>query len=234
MSEEKMEFFSRALKKVGELFNSEPTERVLLTEYQVCQQAINGNIQSYWTLSGIFIGISSVLLGGLIYSLLSNQLNINTQIDINTIRTITTLMGIGVIIILIILRLWLARVNYLTDRSYERMREIEIDLGMWKNWRIKAIDTWNKQKFQYFDSLSSKNIDELWKKLRKELYKGISIKSRIKLDEVKSELINWCNMCNRDSRYRWFTGPSRVFHYNSVLIILSLLWLSTIIVAWII
>ncbi len=47
--------------------------KILLIEYQVCEQDNDGNFQGYWTLAGIFIGVSSALLAGLIYGVMAND-----------------------------------------------------------------------------------------------------------------------------------------------------------------
>ena len=207
-------------------------DQIQLVEYQVCQQSQNSTTQSYWTLSGIFIGISSILLGGLIFGILSNNLSINTPINITTLRLIITVLGAGIIIILLFLWLWLKRVNYLTDRGYERMREIELDLGMWKSLRVTAIDEWNKQHLKSFENLPDKKIDELWNKIKGKLEEGISEEHKKKLAPVKKELVNWCNACNRHSPQHWYSRPSRTLHYNVLLGILIFLWVFTILSVW--
>ncbi len=137
--------------------NKQEDERLFrsqLTEYQVCQDAIGSNVLSFWTLCAIFIGVSSALLAGLIYGLLTSEylfdyfaqgIGDQTYQHIWLLPIVVLVLGAGNVVILCSLLGWLKRVNYLSDRHYARMREIERyeiehGRGMWKSWIIHGID----------------------------------------------------------------------------------------------
>jgi hypothetical protein len=132
-------------------------EQIALAEYQVCQQSQNSTTQSYWTLSGIFIGFTSALLGGLIYGVLSNneliQILLKNEVSINNkeflvVGIIAWVLSMVVLIVLYFLKGWLKRVNFLTQLNYKRMREIEFKLKMRKSSIVHAIDDWDKLKVE--------------------------------------------------------------------------------------
>jgi len=208
----------------------EPSDEALLKEYEVCQQDINSTSSNYWTLAGIFIGVSSVLLAGIIYGVLANDNGFNA-IDC-TLRTLVTIFGVAIITILVFLWFWLKRVNYLTDRNYERMREIELDLGMWKSWRVHSIDTWKDLGFKSSDTLDDKKIDEIWNSMKGKLKERLPEKYFKRLRERKKELVQFCNRCNRFHPQHWYEGRSRNLHYIVILSILIGLWLSLILSVW--
>ena len=139
----------------------DPQERgALLTEYQACQQDNNSIGSSYWTMAAIFIGVSSAIIIALMAGIISNEnlfnlfmkQTVETQnaIEIQTLRTIIVVVVSSIVLILACLRLWLRRVTFLQQINYERMREIESQLGMWKSWRVHGVDHWNP-KTQTFD-----------------------------------------------------------------------------------
>ena len=76
--------------------------QAMLNEYQACQNDNNSTAQNYWLLSGIFIGLSTALLGALLYGILVNFQVDTTLIakDAYTLRTIVSVIGAGIIIIL--------------------------------------------------------------------------------------------------------------------------------------
>ena len=208
---------------------NKPSEQALLTEYQACQHDIDSSAHSYWTLAGIFIGVSSVLLAGIIYGVLANN-TIFSTLDC-TLRTLITIFSAAIIFILVFLCFWLKRETYLADRNYERMREIEIKLGMQKSLRVPILDEWKKLGFKRSDALSDKEIDERWKKLKGKLQEGLPPKCFEKLDERKKELVEFCN---RYPSQKWYERPSRELHYKVIFGTLFALWLILITIVWII
>lgn len=129
-------------------------ETIKLVEYQVAERMINTNILSFWSLAGIFLGFSSAVLAGLGFALLSSNdllkaFVTNSKImgsgipkEIWTIRILTTIVGSGIVIIILKLSKWLKRVNLVTDISRHRIHEIEMDLGMTVSLLHKAVDNW--------------------------------------------------------------------------------------------
>ncbi|MFQ5997042.1 MAG: hypothetical protein ACE5KP_05400 [Dehalococcoidales bacterium] len=128
-----------------------------LTEYQALQHDNSASGVSYWTLAGIFIGFSSALLGGLIYAVLRNTELLRTILQeviptdvlpqVWALCLIAIVVGGVVIAILCFLRRWLRRVSFLQQINFERMRDIERELGMWKSWRVYGVDHWRGNDF---------------------------------------------------------------------------------------
>jgi hypothetical protein len=203
---------------------------ILLKEYEVCEQDISSTSINYWTLAGIFIGISSALLGGLLYGILTNIQVITTisTSDALTLRIIISVLSGAIITILVFLYFWLKRVNYLADRNYERMREIELELGMWKSWRIHSIDRWNELGIKRSDTLDNKKIDEIWDEIREKLRKGLPKKYFVKLEQRKKELVQFCNCCPQ----KWYEQMTRKLHCPTILFILIGLWAIAIASVW--
>ncbi len=213
-----------------------------LVEYQACEQESNSNALSYWTLAGIFIGLSSILLGGLIYSIVANIeifTTIGVKDDAFILRIIILIFGLAMLFILVFLWLWLKRTNYLMDINYARMREIELRLGMCKSLRVLVLDKWNKVRrklgFKTLNELSDDNINEIWQKTLKgkkegeELAKGLSEESLGLLADRQEELFE---LCYRYKLQHCYESPSRNLHFPAILIILMLLWLLTILGVW--
>ena len=200
---------------------------VLLTEYQVCQHYNSSSAQTYWTITGIFIGFSSVLLGGLLYGVLSNNLlfqailHVVMQKDLQTLAqkmavdipvivmqvkvaaSVVLVLSAAIISVYYFLLRWLKRVQFLQQRHFERIHELELKLRMQSSIRIHAIDRWN----------SWKDIDE------KELEcKDRNIKERI--EELR--LGNWCDILRNNEEYE---RPSRTLHYKGIIFTLFGLWI---------
>ena len=202
--------------------------QALLTEYQACQHESDSNSLSYWTMAGIFIGFSAVLLGAILYVITAN-----TRIDAFILRTIVSAVGLGMILILLLLWFWLKRTLYLMDINYKRMREIELDLKiMWKGWRVNAIDRFNALHLNKCEILHDKQIDNIWNKLRqdKKFVKGLSEDYLKKLDQRKKELVQFCSLYPKQHCYE---RPSRHLHYPAILSILIGLWLFLALATWV-
>ena len=203
----------------------EPAKEALLTEYEACQHDNNSSTLEYWTLTGIFIGISSVLLGGILYRLLSN--NEPSQEAL----VIITVLSVAVIVVLAFLCLWVKRVNYLADINYWRMREIELKLGMLKSWRVHSLDKWHKLSLKKSDKLSNKEINEQWAKLKQKMKatEALSKEYLRLLEDRKKELVS---LCNRYPAPQWYKRPTRELHYPLIIVILIALWVSVPFITW--
>jgi hypothetical protein len=212
--------------------------QAMLTEYQACQNDNSSTAQNYWLLSGIFIGLSTALLGALLYGILTNFQVVTTLIekDAHTLRTIVAVIGASIIIILTFLYFWVKRIHYLADRNFARMREIELELGMWKSWRIHIPDRWNdirgrKIKCKRRKSKTSclfPNITKMRKKLC-EMRKRLLTKAQEGISEEYVELLNQKHkelfkICYRCKRQHWYEKPSRQLHYKVILFTLIVVW----------
>jgi len=194
-------------------------ENVLLKEYEVCQQQNNSIGSQYWVIFGIFMSVSTVLLGWLAYSIVSERIpNAGWPVFI---------LGVCVILIFALLKRYFDRVNFIIDFNYDRMREIELDLDISKNWRFHIIDRVNRLK-------STNSFDEVWGQLKQEL----SAKDFEKLERSKQRLEK---MCERYPRRPWWTywtgargykGTTGVPSITGIFYIIILLWMSFIILAF--
>ncbi|MBA7609599.1 hypothetical protein ES703_16790 [subsurface metagenome] len=213
----------------------EPSEEALLTEYQVCQHDNSSGTQGYWTVTGIFMGLSSVILGGLLYGILSNNLlfkailliikqeqkdmqtfantlSIDTSMILAQVKIVTFVVLVLSFVILIIfyfLWKWGGRVTWLQQRSFERMHEIELKLRMQRSIRIHAIDRWNK-----------------WKKMHENELKDEDKRIKDRIDELK--LGNWCDIRRNEKEYE---SSKRGWYYNVILISLTALWAIILVIA---
>jgi len=140
-------------------------KEILLKEYETYQQDISFHGSRYWTIVGIFIAVSTAMLGGLIYGLVSNgvllkALQESALPQIFIVGLLTIIVGAGMITILVFLKCWIRRVNWLAYVSYFRMREIESKLGMAKNWIVDVIDN----DWQNLSPIEQKRLTRLHKR----------------------------------------------------------------------
>lgn len=186
-----------------------------LTEYQVCQEAHHSHVVGYWTLSGIFIGFTSVLLGGLILGILSNEslssVILNPKLpqtqsrEFLIVGLIVSLVSMAVLIILYFLKRWLVRIDFLIFVNYLRMHEIELRVGMRQGVRIKGLEHWESLK----DEAAKLEVgEEKMHKLKEELNKIYRI---IEQDGIKYE------------------RPSHRWHHKKIFLTLFGLWSSVLV-----
>jgi hypothetical protein len=219
-------------------------KEILLKEYEVCQQDIHAGDRDYWTLSAIFIGLSTALLGGLIFGIISNESffnNLFCQNEPNKILAVgltVIIVGIAMIIILQKLKGWLRRKLFRAKINRERMREIEIVLRMDSWWRIDAIDKYHEMK------KSTKCLEQKAKDIVKEIYAD-------KTDDEKSQLeskiinllkkIEFFKKCHfilqkkqnkNEHEYEYkYERPSSQKHYPCIIYTIMSLWVLVISVA---
>jgi len=176
MDEDVKNIIGKGLKLVGQLFDGDPPEQALLTEYEVCQSQSDTLGLQYWTLAGIFIGFTSALLGGLIYGIVSNKDLLNLILypkqnsrELLLIGLILWLISAAVLVILYFLKGWLKRINHIIRINYYRMRDIEIIFGMKKVWLANTIDegyeckNWNTEIKEFFDR-HKYNVEKKWER----------------------------------------------------------------------
>ncbi len=123
-------------------------QEILLKEYELCQQDIIDTSSRYWTIVNIFMAASTVVLGAIVAGVISGNFISKTYertatLQIFVASLVVIVLGAGIIAVLVSLMSWLRRVGCLAAIAYGRMREIELELGMWKNWRVHGIDNWN-------------------------------------------------------------------------------------------
>jgi hypothetical protein len=111
--------------------------QILLKEYEICHEDSNALGSRFWSFANIFIPINLAVLGLLLSAILDKDNRLNAWIIL-----IIGVLAIGILICVI---LWFKRTNCITGLNYERAREIEIMLGIWKNRRLHALDHFIKK-----------------------------------------------------------------------------------------
>jgi hypothetical protein len=118
-----------------------------------------------------------------------------------------------------------------------RMREIELQLGTQRSWRIYAVDRWNEiLKQKEYKNIEAKSGQEKWNVLKKELQKGLDPKYCGRLNELKDEflkLIDWYFEGRKTKKdiYGNYELPSSIKHFPCILRTLIVLWWLVIIAA---
>ena len=107
----------------------------------------------------------------------ANAITSTTTLSISSKLLILTILLVAIGLITYLLRFWLGRSNYLMQNYLRRMREIEIELGMWKNITIHIFDKWNSiretLKYKINPCTAQNNLIwiRVWKELEEELSK---------------------------------------------------------------
>jgi hypothetical protein len=99
-------------------------QEILLKEYEVCQQHINTLGTQNWQSAGIFLA-ADALITGFVFGLKPHD-----EWSFAAVLAI----GLAFIFIFLFWKLWLKRQKFVQLSLYVRMRDIEVELGMWKNW----------------------------------------------------------------------------------------------------
>jgi hypothetical protein len=154
----------------------------LIEEYIVCEQDNAANFQGYWTLAAIFFGISSAILAGFIYGVLSNEhifkalYNHEEPKMTLIIGLIAIILALANLVILKKLKGWHLRLLFNQQMNLKRMNEIEITLGLNRWWRVPSAD-------RYYECKGSKEqkVDHVIKRLAEYSsdYEKIQLKSNI-------------------------------------------------------
>jgi len=243
----------------AEKINKKPLEEALLAEYEACEQDNNASPSVYWTMAGIFIGISSAMLGGLIYGVMANNELFQTLFEVISMKQITTngdprqilmlgiiilILGSVIVFILYFLKGWLRRISFLQQINFERMREIELELGMWKSWRVHGIDNWMeirdrvgdewlKRSDELGDKCSAKLLDKIvWDELKIRLGTNLNIEYFKRLDEKEGRLVELCKRYLPKKVCKWsknnpkpeYEPSTRKLHFKWIFRILFALW----------
>jgi hypothetical protein len=203
-------------------------EQAWLTEYQVCEQDNASNFQGYWTLAAIFFGISSALLAGLIYGVLSNKslfyiLFYNDEPKKTFIvGTIAIVLALANIIILFKIKGWHRRIMYNQNNNSRRMREIELQLGsMNREWRTYTIKKWTDR----FGNKPSNECDEqIWQKLRSILVGELEDDLINKINSLQKPLVREIKNYFKDWKNKIYEHPSSRKHFPCILHTITFLW----------
>ena len=191
------------------------------------ERHINSSASRYWIIVGIFMGISTALLGGVAYGFMSNSIRLNVNIWVTIVPLV---LGSGIIVILVGLKRYVRRVTYIMRLNYERMREIEVELGMWRNWRVHILDQWHRKRnelgFNDSDRLSDKDRKKIWDELLKELKIELSEEGFKQLLERKESLIKLCDRWQRGKPFRSYELPSGLESMTRIFCTVILMWVA--------
>lgn len=120
---------------------------ILLKEYEILQNDANAIGSRFWTFTGIILGFSTAVLTGLGYLFISNYSAM--EIEQRIMASIFVLiLSACIIAMLVMLNGWKKHTNSVAEFNYIRARDIELELGMWKNLRFAIL--YNNMK--YFSS----------------------------------------------------------------------------------
>ena len=201
-------------------------EQIWLTEYQVCQEDNGAIFQGFWTLAAIFIGLSSAFLAGLIYAVIANKSLIDTMLTGNdpwktlVIGIIALVVSAANVVILKKIKGWHGRIMLNQSVNRGRMLEIELILGMRKEWQHLVLDRW-------YDILKKKE-DETWKNLKNKLKCKIDKKYHGKLYERKDEILGLIGKYFKDGKVKDRPGKykpsSSTKYFPCILYTLMSLW----------
>jgi hypothetical protein len=196
----------------------------LLSEYQVCEQDNIANFQGYWTLSAIFIGISTTLLGGLVYTIVTSNDLLNIIISHNStkvfiIAIICLVVGLAMVIVLLKLYGWHWRIKQNQTINSSRMREIELDLklGFSRSWRLFALDEW------FTIPIKERSRESLAKKLKIRL----NPMYHNRLDLLMAEIYQFVNLYTEQGHIEKinFKQSSSINHYPIIIKTIIGLWI---------
>jgi hypothetical protein len=215
--------------------------QALQTEYKVCEQDNSGNFQGFWTLAAIFLGLSSAFFAGFIYAVIANKSLFNILLYQNeprqtlTIGIIALIIGTANVVILRKLKGWHRRIMYNQGLNLSRMREIELDLDLaiYRGWRILAIDTWANI---LASDKRKKCDDQKWDKLKEKLKDGLDDEHIKKLDKREKEILGLLKQYFTEEgeakrRHGKYELSSSSKHFPCILYTLMSLWVLLVIAA---
>ena len=156
MDKDAQNIIAKSLKIIGQLVEDIPSEQALLAEYQACQAHNNALSTEFWAVTGIMTSISAALLGGSLYTVISNS----NSITIST-EAIIPILGLGMVVILGAVVIWLKRIQIIERVHHHRMREIEESLPMEKNWLVHGLDLINNKKTEEIPNRMKQKVSGL-------------------------------------------------------------------------
>lgn len=145
MNEDIKDIIDRILKVAGYLFDKEPSEQALLTEYQTCQQEAD-NTGSYTFQSGLLYFVTALTLAGAVIGI-----SMNVSISLHRLLLVF-ILGVFSIGLLYAWKKYTKRLQFIRDVNFERMVTIEKKLKMSKELQIRFLDEatskdWRNQKW---------------------------------------------------------------------------------------
>ena len=147
-------------------------DELLLKEYEFRQQDNQTQLSRYWTILGLFISINIHLIGGL--WILSNTDFVSAVTDASGLMfkiPILFVILIGVFLITKYMELSLRRSRFVIETNIQRICDIEIELGLWKQLPLFIADQWLRvrKKLKYKENLSNHETEFVWKQVWEEL-----------------------------------------------------------------
>jgi hypothetical protein len=154
-----MTALQKTFRRIGIEQDMADREDILLKEYELCQEANQHVANHYWLVVGVFMSVNTAILAAIAYGIMSGNFSADTKGWLFFVAVLV--LGLGIIFILYCYRRYLIRVDFQILMNYERMRDIEIELDMWKNWRIFGLDNFQKKDGVY--SFDDRKISEAMK-----------------------------------------------------------------------
>jgi len=182
-------------------------EEILLKEYEVCQSHNNALGQQAWVSISIFITVNFLVLGDVVDKLLLTSYPINGYAKLLLVIAVASVL----IFILKIFRKWDKRIDFMVLLNNERMRYVETELKMWKNWRVYGLDLlYGKEK----KGRQAKQAEEKWRLLNQDQREYIQCLYQCLLERTRDNDL-W--------KYREPTTKG-ILKFDYIIPILAILW----------
>ncbi len=177
-------------------------DEILLKEYEMCQSYTNYLGTQYWVGLNIFITLNMALLGGVTYSIIQSDATLP-----ESTRWLILALGVVAIIFSLLMRGLYLRNWFITQLNFSRMREIEDDLGMEKNWRIHGLDLFygNNEEFGKLSEERRRWIREIrqsknYQPMRRWHFFILSVFPKKRQKEQQSWI---CKICQKYQAIKW-------------------------------
>lgn len=191
---------------------------ILLKEYEICQEDNNAQSTRYWSIFGIFVSVNVVVLGALAYGLLNGDFlkrlsNITISYEIIAYYSIANILIVAFAVLTVLLKFWLDRINYLISSNHKGIHEIELELKMYRSFKIHIIDKWQrirrKLKIKNNSFICENDKNRIWKIVWDELSREYESEKFALLQSDKTTIENFVKY--QPKRY---SLPSRFIAYR--------------------
>jgi hypothetical protein len=115
------------------------SQEIQLKEYELCEKRNIDVSNLYWVMVSAFMAVNTAAFVGVAVATATGAIP-------SSKRWLALFIGSAFIVVLWFLREYRRRVDFEISINYERARELELQLGMWRNWRIYGVDRWNRKK----------------------------------------------------------------------------------------
>jgi hypothetical protein len=134
--------------------------QVLLKEYEMLHEDANALQSRFWTFASVILGFNTALLGGVGYFVVTRATSLYGTGKWIIAVGISALI-VCIILMLIFLKKWKDSINKIQRFNYHRAREIELELGMWKNWRFLGLSNFDKMEEDHWKTALGPNAKKI-------------------------------------------------------------------------